>query len=102
MAASPNLLPWFETARCARLLTMRAERVELVPNRQDGKIHSLGRGDPVLETFVCVAPWAPVCGGANGDSLRRMRGPWASLRHIHHLLHQPLRQLVADGGASGL
>jgi len=23
MAASPNLLPWFETARCARLLTMR-------------------------------------------------------------------------------
>jgi hypothetical protein len=24
MAASPNLLPWFETARYARLLTMRA------------------------------------------------------------------------------
>jgi len=23
MAASPNLPPWFETARCARLLTMR-------------------------------------------------------------------------------
>ena len=23
MAASPNVLPWFETARCARLLAMR-------------------------------------------------------------------------------
>ena len=29
MAASPNLLPWFETARYARLLTMRPSALEL-------------------------------------------------------------------------
>src|SRR5262245_29190669 len=29
MAASPNLLPWFETARCARLLTMRPSVLEV-------------------------------------------------------------------------
>ena len=28
MAANPNLLPWFETARCARLLTMRPSVLE--------------------------------------------------------------------------
>src|SRR5262245_66508029 len=31
MAASPNLLPWFETARYARLLTMRPSVLELAP-----------------------------------------------------------------------
>jgi hypothetical protein len=29
MAASPNLPPWFETACCARLLTMRPSVVQV-------------------------------------------------------------------------
>src|SRR5262245_38541397 len=37
MAASPSLLPWFETARDARLLTMRPSVLELAPNRQESK-----------------------------------------------------------------
>jgi hypothetical protein len=28
MAENPNLLPWFETARCARLLTMKPSVLE--------------------------------------------------------------------------
>src|SRR5262245_51785061 len=39
-------------------------------------------------------------GGRNGNSLRRMRGPWAALRHIHHLLKEALRERVPNGGAS--
>src|SRR5215470_6938571 len=31
MAASSNLLPWFETARCARLLTMRPRELKFCP-----------------------------------------------------------------------
>jgi len=31
MAASPSLLPWFETARYAHLLTMRPSVLELAP-----------------------------------------------------------------------
>jgi hypothetical protein len=31
MAANLNLLPWFETARYARLLTMRPSVLELAP-----------------------------------------------------------------------
>src|SRR5262249_32575915 len=31
MAASSNLLTWFETARCARLLTMRPSLLEVSP-----------------------------------------------------------------------
>src|SRR5262249_52704474 len=33
---------------------------------------------------------------------RRMRRPWTALRHIHHLLNEPLRELVPDGGARRL
>src|SRR5215510_5287181 len=36
MAASSNLLPWFETARCARLLTMRPKELKLCP-QDDGE-----------------------------------------------------------------
>src|SRR5215470_5684218 len=35
-------------------------------------------------------------------SLRRMRRPWAALRHVHHLLHQPLCERVPDAGACRL
>src|SRR5262249_43424800 len=35
-------------------------------------------------------------------SLRRMRRPWAALRHVHHLLHQPLCERVPDAGACWL
>src|SRR5262249_12091495 len=43
MAASPNLLPWFETARCARLLTMRLRVLELHTEALSDK---LLRADP--------------------------------------------------------
>src|SRR5215470_8484498 len=53
MAASPNLLPWFETARYARLLTMRPSVLELAP--KSPKVHRLLRGDDRVESLLHIS-----------------------------------------------
>src|SRR5262245_48572094 len=54
------------------------------------------------QAYKRLQDWVPGSAGTNGDSLGCMRRPWTAFRHIHHLLKEPLGELVPDVGASRL
>src|SRR5262249_8766414 len=100
MAASPNLLPWFETARCARLLTMRPRGAVCASNR-----HWSARA----LAFLPVTPLHELLEQSVAVALRNRRtGGWRSAQEClefaadillrrHFAAIEPLQLLLRDG-----
>jgi putative oxidoreductase len=114
MAASPELLPWFETARYARLLTMRPSEVELyiyiLPCQNDGAMldPSTSLIFPSLgPLYEALAPWAEAllrvsCGLALiPHGLRNTFGLFPKTGVRAHNLTELAAQLDYDGYRPG-
>src|SRR5262245_36483158 len=64
MVASRNLQPWFETARCARLLTMRPSVLSSCQSPRLKELQPRNRGSRDRETRP--KNWVPASAGTNG------------------------------------